>query len=137
MSRHTERLARASAEAGRQGFDAIVVAPSADLAYLTGYDPMPFERPTLLVLRPQAEPVMLVPELERPLALGSPVGSAIELVGWRDGVDAYEEAARLLPSAGGSRWGTGSGPRTSSVCRTPSRGRPSRPGSIVIAQLRR
>ncbi len=30
---------------GAQGFDALVVAPSPDLAYLSGYDPMPLERP--------------------------------------------------------------------------------------------
>src|ERR1700675_4552976 len=100
MSRQTERMARASAEAGRQGFDAVVIAPSADLAYLTGYDPMPFERPTLLVLRPASDPVMLVPELERPLALACPVGNALELVAWRDGVDPVQEAAKLLPDAG-------------------------------------
>jgi Xaa-Pro aminopeptidase len=100
MSRQSERLARASAEAERQGFDALVVAPSADLAYLTGYDPMPFERPTLLVLRPRSDPVMLVPELERPLALLCPVGNEIELIGWQDGADPYLEAAALLPGAG-------------------------------------
>jgi D-alanyl-D-alanine dipeptidase len=43
---------------------------------------------------------MLVPELERPLAAASPVGASIELVGWTDGVDPYEAAARLLPPEG-------------------------------------
>lgn len=99
-ARLTERMRRAAREAAAQGFDALVVAPSPDLAYLTGYDPMPFERPTLLVLRADREPVMLVPELERPLAAASPSGSAIQLVGWTDGVDPYVEAARLLPSEG-------------------------------------
>ena len=136
MSRQTERLARASAEAGRQGFDAVVIAPSADLAYLTGYDPMPFERPTLLVLRPASDPVMLVPELERPLARACPAGTDIELVAWRDGVDPYEEAAKLLPGDGriavGDRlWSShllglqGVLPRASFA-----------PGSGVIAELR-
>ena len=65
-------MRRAADEAAAQGFDALVVAPSPDLAYLTGYDPMPLERPTLLVLRPERSPAMLVPELERPLAAGCP-----------------------------------------------------------------
>jgi Xaa-Pro aminopeptidase len=136
MSRQMERLDRAVAETRRQGFDAVVIAPSADLVYLTGYDPMPFERPTLLVLRPNAGPVMLVPELERPLALACPVGNDIELVPWRDGVDPYEAAATLLPDTGriavGDRlWSShllglqGAIPRASFA-----------PGSAVIAQLR-
>ena len=136
MSRQMDRLARASAEAGTFGFDAVVVAPSADLAYLTGYDPMPLERPTLLVLRPQADPVMLVPELERPLAQGCPVGGEIDLVGWRDGVDPYEEAARLLPPQGriavGDQLWSSHLLGLQEVLPEASFA----PGSIVIAQLR-
>jgi Xaa-Pro aminopeptidase len=97
--RHLERIRRATGEAAARDLDALVVAPSPDLAYLTGYDPMALERPTLLVLRPGAEPVMLVPELERPLAAASSVGRRIELVAWRDGSDPYETAARLLSGA--------------------------------------
>jgi len=99
-ARLTDRMRRATEEAAAQGFDALVVAPSPDLVYLTGYDPMPLERPTLLVLRPGTQPVLLVPELERPLAAESAGGQASELVGWTDGVDPYEEAARLLPGRG-------------------------------------
>ncbi|MGZ8579695.1 MAG: M24 family metallopeptidase [Actinomycetota bacterium] len=99
-ARLTDRMRRAADETAAQGFDALVVAPSPDLAYLTGYDPMPLERPTLLLLRNGKAPTMLVPELERPLAAGSPGGAAIELIGWTDGVDPYAEAARLLPTEG-------------------------------------
>ena len=99
-AREIDRMRRASEEAASQGFDALVVAPSPDLAYLTGYDPMPLERPTLLVLRAGDEPVMLVPELERPLAADSRGGRSMELVGWTDAIDPYREAARLLPSQG-------------------------------------
>jgi len=98
-ARYADRLGRAAREAAAQGFAALVVAPSPDLAYLTGYDPMPLERPTLLVLRPDRDPVMLVPELERPLAAASS-GDRIELIGWTDGVDPYAAAARVLPPDG-------------------------------------
>ena len=91
------RMDRAADEAASQGFDALVIAPSPDLAYLTGYDPMPLERATLLVLRADRPPAMLVPELERPLAATSPAGASIELIGWVDGVDPYAVAAKLLP----------------------------------------
>jgi Xaa-Pro aminopeptidase len=93
---HEERIARARAEIERHELDALVVAPSPDLVYLTGYDPTPFERPTLLVLRPGADPVLLVPELERPLAAASSMGERLELVAWRDGSDPYGAAASIL-----------------------------------------
>jgi Xaa-Pro aminopeptidase len=95
-----DRMRRATTEAERQGFDAVVVAPSPDLVYLAGYGPLPFERPTLLVLRPDRDPTMLVPELERPLAGDSPAGASLELVAWSDGADPYRAAAGLLPSTG-------------------------------------
>ncbi|HEX5936726.1 MAG TPA: Xaa-Pro peptidase family protein [Actinomycetota bacterium] len=96
---HLDRMARAEREAGARGLDALVISPSPDLAYLTGYDPMPLERPTLLLLRPGREPVMLVPALEAAPAAASPVGGHLELVPWNDGSDPYEAAGRLLAGA--------------------------------------
>jgi D-alanyl-D-alanine dipeptidase len=96
---HLVRIGRAARETAAQGLDALVVSPSPDLTYLTGYDPMPLPRPTLLVLRPSRDPVMLVPELERALAAASPLGQHLELVPWRDGSDPYEAAASLLAGA--------------------------------------
>lgn len=98
--RAAERLTRAIAEASALGFDALVVPPSPDLVYLCGYDPMPLERPTLLVLGPERPPTMLVPELEAPLASAAVGAPAIELAPWRDGVDPYAAAATLLPGGG-------------------------------------
>ena len=96
---HLDRLARAAEETASRELDALVVSPSPDLAYLTGYDPKPLPRPTLLVLRPNRDLVMLVPELERALAATSPVGERVQLVAWRDGSDPYEAAASLLVGA--------------------------------------
>jgi D-alanyl-D-alanine dipeptidase len=96
---YLDRIRRARAEATVRNLDALVVSPSPDLAYLTGYDPMPLERPTLLVLRPERDPLLLVPELERPLAAASPVAEHVELVPWRDGADPYEVAAGVLAGA--------------------------------------
>jgi Xaa-Pro aminopeptidase len=96
---HLARIERAAAEATARGLDALVVSPSSDLAYLTGYDPMPLERPTLLVIRPGRTTAMLVPELERAPAAASPVGEHTDLVPWRDGADPYEVAASLLAGA--------------------------------------
>jgi Xaa-Pro aminopeptidase len=96
---HLDRIGRAVQETAAQGSDALVVSPSPDLAYLTGYDPMALERPTLLVLRQDRDPAMLVPELERAPAAASPLGEHLELVPWRDGSDPYEAAASLLAGA--------------------------------------
>lgn len=96
---HGARIAKAAGAVADLGFDALVVPPSPDLAYLTGYEPMPLERPTLLVLGADAPPRLLVPALEEPLA-ASAVPSEVELLPWRDGEDPYDAARRLLPAHG-------------------------------------
>jgi Xaa-Pro aminopeptidase len=98
--RHLRRLAAAAEAAGAAGYAALMVSPSPDLAYLTGYDPPAFERLTLLVVRAGSPPVLIVPELEQPLALESPVGPELDILAWADGDDPYEAAANLLPGEG-------------------------------------
>jgi Xaa-Pro aminopeptidase len=78
---------------------AIIVAPSPDLVYLTGYDPMALERPSLLIVRPDRPAVLLVPELERRIAEDA-IGDAVEIIGWTDAHDPYAVAAGLLPADG-------------------------------------
>jgi len=98
--RFRERLARAAAAAAADRLDAVVVAPSPDLSYLLGYDPLPLPRPTLLVVRPDRDPVLLVPELERALARDAGASEIADVSTWMDGADPYAAAARLLPAAG-------------------------------------
>jgi len=95
----SDRLARVRQALGTSGLDAMLVAPSPDLSYLVGYDPPPLERLTLLVVRPEADPVLVVPELERPLAEASPVGSLAEVRSWRDTDDPYRIVAGMLGGA--------------------------------------
>src|SRR5207249_2795735 len=85
-------------EAGRDGVGAVVVTSGPDLVYLAGYDPPPLERLTALVLRPGADPVLMVPELERPRAEASPAGAIVQLATWSDGEDPYEAVRGLLAS---------------------------------------
>jgi Xaa-Pro aminopeptidase len=100
MSRYVDRMGRAAAACAEAGLGALVTASSPDMRYLLGYEPPALERLTLLVLRPGSEPVLVVPELEKPLAAASPGGASIELRGWVDGVDPYLETARILPGEG-------------------------------------
>ena len=97
---HGRRLDAAAALLAAEQLDALIVAPSPDLTYLIGYEPMPLERATLLVVVPDRAPRLLVPMLERPLALDAPGADALEIVGWRDGEDPYAMVARWLPTDG-------------------------------------
>jgi len=51
-------------------------------------------------VRPGADPVLLVPELEEPRALASGVGERVEITTWPDGADPYDALAPLLPADG-------------------------------------
>jgi len=98
MTDVADRLARAQQGARDAGIDALLVSPGADLRYLTGYDATPLERLTCLVLSVKADPVLVVPALERPAALASPVGDlGIEVVSWAETDDPYALSASLLP----------------------------------------
>ena len=95
-----ERMSRAQAAAAAAGIDAILVTPGPDLRYLTGYDALPLERLTCLVLPSNADPVLVVPSLERPAAEASPAGaSGLEIVDWQETDDAVTLVAKLLSDA--------------------------------------
>jgi len=89
-------MAEAAERAVEAGLAGLLVTPSADLVYLAGYDPPPLERLTCLVLRAGSDPVLVVPELEKLRAQGSPGGRLVELAGWRDGEDPHELVRRML-----------------------------------------
>jgi Xaa-Pro aminopeptidase len=95
-----DRIVRARRRAADAGLDALLVTPGADLRYLTGYDAVPLERLTCLVLPTQADPVLVVPALERPAALASPAGAlGLEVRDWQETDDPYALVATLLPGA--------------------------------------
>ncbi len=96
---HLDRLQAAGKAMADAGLDALLVTPGADLRYLTGYDAVPMERLTCLVVR-RDDPVLVVPELERPAALASPVaGLGIEVLAWPETDDPCVLVAGLLPDA--------------------------------------
>ena len=66
MCDYDARIAKARAEMERQAADVLLLSVGADLSYFTGYEAMPLERLTILVLPLEGEPVMIVPELEAP-----------------------------------------------------------------------
>lgn len=84
---HDARMSRARAAVAQAGLGGLLVGPGPDMDYLIGYAPMPLERVTLLVIRPNRDPFLIVPLLERPAALAA--GVRVEAVGWTDAEDPY------------------------------------------------
>src|SRR5262249_30863128 len=95
-----DRLGQAQRAAAAAGLDALLITPGADLRYLTGYSAMPLGRLTCLVLPAAGDPVLVVPLLERPAALASPVsGLGIEVLGWPETDDPFALVADRLRAA--------------------------------------
>ncbi|WP_256862603.1 Xaa-Pro peptidase family protein [Microbispora sp. GKU 823] len=93
----TTRPAAVSEAVDRAGLDALLLTPGPDLRYVTGYDALPLERLTCLVVPASGEPFMMVPRLELPAAEHSPASRlGIEFVAWDETDDPYAEVARRL-----------------------------------------
>jgi Xaa-Pro aminopeptidase len=90
-SRFADRLLAARSGAAAAGLDALLIGVGADLRHLTGYAAMPLERLTLLVVRPDREPVLVVPRLERGAAEQG-LRAPIEIVTWGETDDPYRMA---------------------------------------------
>jgi len=101
--RYAERLASARREAAAAGLDALLIGVGADLRHLTGYDAMPLERLTLLVLPvPDGSPMTLVaPRLEATPARTCPAASidALEIATWEETEDPMTLVATRLGEA--------------------------------------
>jgi len=93
-----DRLARAALAARAAEVDALLVSPGPDLRYLTGYHAIPLERLTCLVVQADGDPVIVVPGLEKPAALASPIGElGLEVLTWGETDDPFALVASLLP----------------------------------------
>jgi Xaa-Pro aminopeptidase len=97
-SRYAERLERARAAAERAGMAAILVGAGAELRYLTGYEARALERLTLLVLRPDSDPFLVVPRLEGAAAEAG-LRTAIPIETWDETVDPYAMATSGITGA--------------------------------------
>jgi len=95
------RLRAVQQAASTAGIDALLVTPGPDLRYLTGYEAVPLERLTCLVLPSAGDPVMVVPGLEVLAAKASPIGVlGLTLHAWGETDDPVSLVASLLPGAG-------------------------------------
>jgi Xaa-Pro aminopeptidase len=99
-----DRLSHVRKAVADAGLGALLLTPGPDLRWLTGYEALPLERLTCLVLTADAEPFLLAPRLEVPAveAAGVP-GLGIDVVGWGETEDPYAVIAGRLgqvPSVG-------------------------------------
>ena len=76
---------------------AALITPGPDLAYLTGYEAVPLERLTCLVLQPHFEPILVVPLLEEAAARVSPFGAhGLPIITWSEVDDPFSIVASHL-----------------------------------------
>jgi len=88
------RIHRVRAALRAEEIDAILLGPSADFRYLTGYETMPMERLTMLVLPAEGEARIVTPAFEASLA---PAGLGIEVDGWAETADPLARVVDALP----------------------------------------
>jgi Xaa-Pro aminopeptidase len=92
-----QRLARVRASMAEQGVDVLLVSVGADLPWLTGYEAMPLERLTMLVLPVDEQATLVVPRLEAPRVRNRP--EAFVLRPWEESEDPVAIVASLVGGA--------------------------------------
>ncbi len=91
------RMNRARARMADLGIDVMLLSVGADLPYLTGYEAMPLERLTMLVLPRDGEATLVVPRLEAPRVTERP--EIFTLATWEETDDPVDVVAGLAGSA--------------------------------------
>ncbi|HLJ66588.1 MAG TPA: Xaa-Pro peptidase family protein [Chloroflexota bacterium] len=92
-----DRIAAVRHLLGEEDVQAIIVAPSSDLRYLTGAGGHASERPTLLIVPARGETMMLVPRLEAPRLARD---ETIRLLVWSETDDPYQVLATSVAFPG-------------------------------------
>lgn len=93
----TDRIARVREQMDAQGVDALLLSVGADLPYLTGYEAMPLERLTMLVLPRDGDARLVVAALEAPRVERR--DDVFEVVPWAETDDPIALVARLVGPA--------------------------------------
>lgn len=91
------RTARVQGRLRELGLDALLVGPGADLRWLVGYNALPLERLTLLVVPADGDPTLVVPRLELPRATAQGVQDHATVVDWDETDDPFVPVDRALP----------------------------------------
>lgn len=92
-----DRLERARALMSEQGVDVMLLSVGADLPYFCGYEAMPLERLTMLVVPADASATLVVPRVEAPRVTERP--DIFKVRGWPDTTDPVGIVADLVGPA--------------------------------------
>lgn len=103
MTTHEDRIAALRERLELLDIEALVVAPGPDLRYLTGYDALPLERPTLLIITRGSAPAMVAPRLERARVEHEVLVTDIRVHTYSEHDDALGLAGRIIGAPEGSR----------------------------------
>src|SRR5919109_2628246 len=100
------RAARVRDRMTELGVDVLLLSVGPDLPYLTGYEAMPLERLTMLVLPREGDATLVVPRLEAPRVEERP--EAFSLLAW----DETEDPVAIVAGLAGSPARAAVGDRT-------------------------
>lgn len=88
-----DRFGRVRARLAETGVDALLLSTGADLPWLTGYEAMPLERLTMLVVPADGDAALVIPRLEAPRVVERP---SFALHAWDETDDPIAVVADLL-----------------------------------------
>ena len=94
---HAARLARVRSAMEAQGVDVLLLSVGADLPWLIGYEAMPLERLTMLVVPRDGDATLVVPRLEAPRVVERP--ELFSVRPWNETDDPLDVVASLAGSA--------------------------------------
>ena len=103
LDTYAARIAKAREVMAQEGLDFLVVGPSSDLFYLTGYDAHVSERLNLLIIGKNGEAAMVVPVLEAPLYAGRE--TLAPTITWTETDTPTEKVAEFIGDATGKKIG--------------------------------
>jgi Xaa-Pro aminopeptidase len=95
---YAERMARVRERMGELGVDALLLSVGADLPWLTGYEAMPLERLTMLIVPRSGDVALVVPRLEAPRVEAQ--GDLFGIVAWDETDDPISVVSGRVGSAG-------------------------------------
>ena len=91
---YLDRLDRARRRMHEAGVDVLLVSVGRDLPYLTGYEAMPLERLTMLVVPRDGDATLVVPRLEAPRVVEQP--GVFTVLPWNETDDPIAVVAGLV-----------------------------------------
>jgi Xaa-Pro aminopeptidase len=95
---YSDRLDRARVRMRETGLDVLLISVGRDLPYLTGYEAMPLERLTMLVVPCDGDATLVVPRLEAPRVVEQ--AGVFSLLPWNETDDPVAIVARLAGRPG-------------------------------------